>query len=97
MVDLCARIGLEMLDYRVERAEVARRCEAIRYTRANLKKLTPRDVGIDVVRALARHLGWWLREDEEGVTVPVADLLPYFRRPVVRALLEAKRAQCGLA
>lgn len=47
------------------------------------------------LRLLADELGWNVREDEEGVTVPVNELIPYFRRPVVRQLLAAKMRQVG--
>lgn len=92
---LFAEMAREMLDYRIERQRVVAENEPIRLTKVNLKRVKS-ELGVDVLRALARELGWTVREDEEGLTVPVEDLLPYFRRPVVRELLAAKRAQCGL-
>jgi len=86
----------EMLDYRIERAQVVADYQAIRLTKVNLKRVKS-EVGVDVLRALARDLGWTIREDEEGMTVTVEDLLPYFRRPAVRQLLDAKLAQVGRA
>ncbi len=93
--ELFAQVAREMLDYRIERQRVVAENEPIRLTKVNLKRVKS-ELGVDVLRALARELGWTVREDEEGLTVPVEDLLPYFRRPVVRELLAAKRAQCGL-
>jgi hypothetical protein len=83
----------EMLDYRIERAGVVARYQPIRLTKVNLKRVKS-EVGVEVLRALAADLGWTIREDEEGMTVAVEDLLPYFRRPAVRQLLDAKLAQC---
>jgi hypothetical protein len=95
---LAMQLVEEVADYRAERARVAGEHQAIRLAKVNLKKmLKGSEVGIDHVRALAGDLGWSLREDEEGVTVPVNELIPYFRRPVVRALLEAKMRQVNLA
>jgi hypothetical protein len=94
--NLFARIAEEMVDYRIERAQAATEYQAIRFTKVNLKRLASAEIGMGVLRALARDLGWHLREDEEGVTVPVGDLLAYFRRPLVRQLLDAKLVQCGL-
>ncbi len=94
---LAALLIDEILAYRAERAEVAGRHQAIRLAKANLKKLLKgSDVTMPQLRALADELGWNVREDEEGVTVPVNDLIPYFRRPVVRDLLAAKMRQVKL-
>jgi len=93
---LFGQMAREMLEYRVERMRVVAAHEAIRLTKVNLKRVKS-DLPVDVLRTLAADLGWTVREDEEGLTVPVEDLLPYFRRPVVRQLLAAKLAQCGLA
>jgi len=93
---LAAQLLEEIVDYRVERARVAGKHEAIRLTKGNLKKLLKgSDVTVPQVRLLAEELGWSVREDEEGVTVPVNELIPYFRRPVVRDLLAAKMRQVG--
>ena len=92
-----ATLAAEMIDYRIERAEIARDYGPIRFTRVNLKRVDAGESGGVAIRALAKDLGWTLREDEEGVTVPIGELLPYFRRPMVRQLLDAKMAQCGLA
>ncbi|MEW6268663.1 MAG: hypothetical protein AB1689_05120 [Thermodesulfobacteriota bacterium] len=91
-----AAMADEMLAYRIERARVVADYQPIRLTKVNLKRVKS-EVTIDVLRALARDLGWTIREDEEGMTVAVEDLLPYFRRPAVRQLLDAKLAQCGRA
>lgn len=93
---LFAALAADVIDYRIERERVAGEYEPIRQTRVKLKLLKSPDVSADVLRSLASELGWRLRDDEEGTTVPVADLLPYFRRPVVRQLLDAKMAQCGV-
>lgn len=95
-VALFPRVAEEMLDYRIERARVVAEYDAIRFTKVNLKRAASAEVGVGVLRALASELGWTLREDEEGITVPVAELLPYFRRPLVRQLLDAKLAQSGI-
>jgi hypothetical protein len=88
----------EVVDYRAERARVAGEHQAIRLAKVNLKKLLKSpDVTVLQLRALATELGWAVREDEEGVTVPVDDLIPFFRRPVVRELLAAKMRQVKLA
>jgi hypothetical protein len=88
----------EIVDYRAERARIATEHQAIRHAKVNLKKLLKSpDVSLPQLRALAQDLGWHVREDEEGVTVPVNELIPFFRRPVVRALLAAKMRQVGLA
>ena len=95
---LAAELAEDLLDYRIERVQVAATYQAIRHARVNLKRLLKSpDVNVDQLRVLAADLGWAVREDEEGVTVPVNDLLPFFRRPVVRQLLDAKMRQCGLA
>lgn len=95
---LAARLVEDVLDYRIERAQVAARYQAIRHAKVNLKRLLKSaDVNVDQLRVLGTELGWAVREDEEGVTVPVNDLIPFFRRPVVRQLLDAKMKQCGLA
>jgi hypothetical protein len=93
---LAAQILEEIVDYRAERAKVAGDHQAIRLAKANLKKLLKgSDVTVPQLRMLAEELGWNVREDEEGVTVPVNELIPYFRRPVVRQLLAAKMRQIG--
>lgn len=95
---LAAQLAEEILDYRIERTRVAAAYQPIRQTRVNIKKLLKSaDVKIEQLRALASELGWTVREDEEGVTVPVDELIPFFRRPVVRQLLDAKMRQVGLA
>jgi len=95
---LAGQLLEEIVDYRVERARVAGEHQAIRLAKVNLKKLLKSpDVTVPQLRALGEDLGWAVREDEEGVTVPVDDLIPFFRRPVVRLLLDAKMKQCGLA
>ena len=87
----------EIVEYRAERARVAGEHQAIRLSKVNLKKLLKSpDVTVAQLRALAAELGWSVREDEEGVTVPVNDLIPFFRRPVVRELLAAKMRQVKL-
>ena len=93
---LAAQILEEIVDYRAERAKVAGDHQAIRLAKANLKKLLKgSDITVPQLRVLAEELGWNVREDEEGVTVPVNELIPYFRRPVVRQLLAAKMRQVG--
>jgi len=93
-----AQIAEEILDYRIERGRVAAEYQPIRQTKVNIKRmLKSADVNVEQLRVLARELGWTVREDEEGVTVPVDELIPFFRRPVVRQLLDAKMKQCGLA
>lgn len=88
----------EVIEYRAERARIAGEHQAIRLAKVNLKKLLKSpDVTVAQLRALAAELGWAVREDEEGVTVPVNDLIPFFRRPVVRELLDAKMRQVKLA
>ena len=95
---LAAQLVEEILDYRIERARVAAEYQPIRQTKVNIKRLLKSaDVKIEQLRALASELGWTVREDEEGVTVPVDELIPFFRRPVVRQLLDAKMKQVGLA
>lgn len=95
---LAAQLVEEVADYRVERAQVAAQHQPIRLAKVNLKKmLKDSEIGVEHVRALANDLGWPVREDEEGVTVPVNDIIPYFRRPVVRELLAAKMRQVKLA
>lgn len=95
---LAGQLLEEIADYRTERARVAAEHQAIRLAKANLKKLLKgSEVGVPEVRVLAGELGWNVREDEEGVTVPVNELIPYFRRPVVRELLAAKMRQVKLA
>ncbi len=87
----------QIADYRAERGRFAAEHQAIRLAKVNLKKmLKASEVSIDDVRVLAGELGWAVREDEEGVTVPVNDLIPFFRRPVVRELLAAKMRQVKL-
>ena len=94
---LARQLVEEIADYRVERARVAGEHQAIRLAKVNLKKLLKSpDVTVPQLRALAQELGWAVREDEEGVTVPVDDLIPFFRRPVVRELLAAKMRQVKL-
>lgn len=93
---LAAQLLEEIVDYRAERALVAGRHQAIRLAKANLKKLLKgSDVTVPQLRLLGAELGWNIREDEEGVTVPVDELIPFFRRPVVRQLLAAKMRQVG--
>jgi hypothetical protein len=93
---LAAALLEEIVDYRAERARIAGDHEAIRLAKANLKKLLKgSEVTVAQLRALGAELGWSVREDEEGVTVPVNELIPYFRRPVVRDLLAAKMRQVG--
>jgi hypothetical protein len=95
---LAAQIAEEILDYRIERARVAAAYQPIRHAKVNIKKLLKsQDVKVEQLRVLADELGWTVREDEEGVTVPVDELIPFFRRPVVRQLLDAKMKQVGLA
>lgn len=99
---LAAQIAEELLDYRIERGRVAAYYQPIRQTRVNLKKMlksedVTEEMTVDLLRVLARELGWNVREDEEGVTVPVDALLPFYRRPIVRQLLDAKMRQVGLA
>lgn len=95
---LAAELLEEIVDYRVERARIAGEHEAIRLAKANLKKLLKgSEVTVPELRIMAEELGWSVREDEEGVTVPVNELIPYFRRPVVRELLAAKMRQVKLA
>lgn len=92
-----AQLVEEVLAYRAERAEVAGAHQAIRLAKVNLKKLLKSpDVTVAQLRTLAQDLGWNVREDEEGVTVPVNELIPFFRRPVVRDLLAAKMRQVRL-
>ena len=94
---MAAQLLEEIADYRAERQRVAGKHQPIRLAKANLKKLLKgSDVTVPQLRALADELGWNVREDEEGVTVPVDDLIPYFRRPVVRDLLAAKMRQVKL-
>jgi hypothetical protein len=91
-------VTLAVLAYRAERARVAAAYQAIRLAKVNIKKLLKSpDVTVAQLRVLAQELGWTVREDEEGVTVPVNELIPFFRRPVVRDLLDAKLRQVGLA
>jgi hypothetical protein len=88
----------DILEYRAERARVAGAHQPIRHAKINIKKLLKSpDVSVAQLRTLAQELGWHVREDEEGVTVPVNELIPYFRRPVVRDLLAAKLRQVGRA
>lgn len=94
---LAGELVEQIADYRAERARVAGEHQAIRLAKVNLKKmLKASEVSIEDVRVLAGELGWAVREDEEGVTVPVNDLIPFFRRPVVRELLAAKMRQVKL-
>ena len=94
---LAAELLEEIVDYRAERAQIAGEHEAIRLAKANLKKLLKgSEVTVPELRVMADELGWSVREDEEGVTVPVNELIPYFRRPVVRELLAAKMRQVKL-
>jgi len=94
---LAAELLEQIADYRAERGRVAAEHQAIRLAKVNLKKmLKGSEVDIEDVRVLAGELGWAVREDEEGVTVPVNDLIPFFRRPVVRELLAAKMRQVKL-
>jgi len=93
---LAAQIGDEMLAYRIERERMAAAYAPIRLTRANLKRLGLDPATVGALRALAGELGWRLRDDEEGETVPIDDLLPFYRRPVVRTVLDRKMAQCGM-
>jgi hypothetical protein len=94
---LAAALLEEIADYRAERARIAAEHEAIRLAKANLKKLLKgSEVTVPELRVMADELGWSVREDEEGVTVPVNELIPYFRRPVVRELLAAKMRQVKL-
>jgi hypothetical protein len=94
---LATELVEQIAEYRAERARVAGEHQAIRLAKVNLKKmLKGSEVDIEDVRVLAGELGWAVREDEEGVTVPVNDLIPFFRRPVVRELLAAKMRQVKL-
>jgi hypothetical protein len=94
---LATELVEQIADYRAERGRVAAEHQAIRLAKVNLKKmLKGSEVDIDEVRVLAGELGWTVREDEEGVTVPVNELIPFFRRPVVRELLAAKMRQVKL-
>lgn len=94
---LASELVEQIADYRAERARVAGEHQAIRLAKVNLKKmLKASEVSIEDVRVLASELGWAVREDEEGVTVPLNDLIPFFRRPVVRELLAAKMRQVKL-
>ncbi|HEY8516205.1 MAG TPA: hypothetical protein VIS07_11885 [Candidatus Binatia bacterium] len=96
VLETFAEMAEEMLSYRIERARVVADYQPIRLTKVNLKRVKS-ELPLNVIRAMARDLGWTIREDEEGTTIAVEDLLPFFRRPAVRQLLDLKLAQVGRA
>lgn len=80
----------DVLAYRQQRADAARRYEAIRHTWVSIDQLERAHALPHELRPLVTE-----RERQSGRLIKAGDLIPFVGRPVVRALLEERLVEVG--